>query len=395
MSQKHLLFRFTVVALLIFGGTQASAFKLSEQARITLITCAPGNSAATVYGHSAIRVIDPAYNYDVAFNYGIYDFDAPNFLYRFASGQTDYLLAAYKFEAFVNSYKRERRSVYEQDLNLSQEEKQKIVDFLAWNAKPENRVYRYNFFYDNCATRVRDVFVDYVKGGIEFPEEGEQKTFRQLVKYYHGKLIWLDFGIDMVISSESDTLAKVWDEMFLPDYLMAHFDNAVRKSDGKRLVLNTRTLYEAPVVPGKSLLYLSPLVIFLLLTVVVLIKSVKEYRRGGMKNGFSLLVYGITGFMGIVIGWFVLYSEHPAMRPNYNLLWALPLNLVFVILWRIKKLREKLSAYHYFLAVWMLLFLATAWFIPQCFHPVFYLIVIIVLSRALPTAWLMLQKKRK
>ena len=149
-----------VFVALAFNGL---AFQLSDQAKVSIITCSPGNEMYSVYGHSAIRVNDPRLNYDVAFNYGIFDFSSPNFLYRFCAGQTDYLLGAYRFDTFLNEYQQDKRSVFEQELNLTAKEKQAVVDFLVWNAQPENRVYRYNFFFDNCATRVRDVIADNVR----------------------------------------------------------------------------------------------------------------------------------------------------------------------------------------------------------------------------------------
>lgn len=393
---KHTAFSAFIICLLILGAFQSKAFQLSNESRISIITCAPGNGAATVYGHSAIRVKDAAYNYDLVFNYGIYDFEAPHFLYRFASGQTDYLLAAFKFEPFINSYKQSKRSVYEQELNLTLKEKQKIVDFLIWNAKPENRVYRYNFFFDNCATRVRDVIAGNVDGGLTFQEEKQShKTLRQLVNDYHGKLLWLTFGIDMVVSSKSDREATYWEEMLLPDYLMNHFATAVKKKSKMPLIKSTTTIYQAPSNTYKSLSFISPFVIFLLLTLLVLFFSFKQYQKRDMNNRLDIWVYGFNGFIGLAILWFVLFSEHPAMRPNYNLLWAVPLNLLFAFALLVKKWRLKLKYYHLFVSAWLILFLACSTFIPQHFHPVYYLLVSMILSRSLFHSLLFFQQKRK
>ncbi|MCY1721309.1 DUF4105 domain-containing protein [Prolixibacteraceae bacterium Z1-6] len=373
-----------LIGAVVLSPLKSRAFQLSGQAEISVVTCSPGNEAYSVYGHSAIRVHDAAYNYDIVFNYGIFDFSAPNFIYRFAAGETDYLLGAYRFDAFVEGYKKEKRSVFEQTLDLTPSEKQKIFDFLLWNAKPENRVYRYNFFFDNCATRIRDVLADNIEGGLEFNlEDQSHKTLRRLTKDYHGKLLWLNFGIDFLVSSESDREATVLEEMFLPDYVMKHFANAKKNGEGIPVVKKLTTIYKAPNNDFKSSKITSPFVVFLLLTLFVVYFSVKEFRQGKIKNGMDYFVFGFNGLMGIVMGWFVLFSEHPAMSPNYNLLWGVPLNLVFAFAWSIKKWRPVLNYYHVFISVWLIAFICCASFVPQYFHPVFYLFVIMVLSRSL------------
>jgi len=373
-----------LILLFLIISPEGKAVKLSDRAEISILTCSPGNEMYSVYGHSAIRVLDHAYGYDMVFNYGIFDFNTPNFLYRFASGQTDYLLGAYAFDTFVKEYQRDKRSIFEQVLNLSQEEQQKIFDFLTWNAKPENRVYRYNFFFDNCATRVRDVIADQVEGGVIFPEKyGEQKTFRQLVKDYHGKLIWVNFGIDFVVSSDAEKVATVSEEMFLPDYLMKHFANAIKKKGKLPLVKSTNIVYVAEENDYKASKVSSPFVVFLIPTLLVLLLSVKQFRKNKLNHRLDYFVYGLNGVMGIIIAWFTLFSEHPAMSPNYNLFWAVPLSLVFVLLWKMKKWRSFLKYYHVLITGWLILFVVFGSMLPQKFHPVFYLFILMVLSRSI------------
>lgn len=389
MSCKNPRFKIAqIVFLLIFltngAFSELKAITLSENAEISILTCSPGNEMYSVYGHSAIRVVDRAYKYDVVFNYGIFDFNTPNFLYRFASGQTDYLLGASGFEDFVKEYQRDKRSIYEQVLNLAQNEKQNVINFLIWNAKPENRVYRYNFFFDNCATRVRDVIADNVAGGVNFQENnGEHKTFRQLIKDYHGKMLWLNFGIDFVVSADADREATVNEEMFLPDYIMKHFSVAVKNQENLPLVKSTRTIYKAEEQLYKSLILISPFVVFLVPLLLIIFFSVKQFRANRLKSRLDYFVYGLNGIMGMIIGWFTLFSEHPAMSPNYNLIWAMPLSLVFIFLWMVKKWRPVLKYYHVFISGWLLLFILLGGFLPQKFHPVFYLFILMVLSRSI------------
>ena len=393
---RNSYFIFLICLLSIVYPLQAKSFTLSNQAEISVLTCGPANEVYALYGHTAIRVNDPVYKVDLAFNYGVFSFDKPNFIYRFAKGETDYLLYPYKFTNFFEEYKKENRSIYEQVLDLTPKEKQQLFDFLIWNAKEENREYRYNFFFDNCSSRVRDVIEKQVDGKIIFPKESaDPKTFRQLVKMYHSRDRWLNFGVDLVVCAPADRIATSYEEMFLPDYLMDHFSHArIQTATGSRaLVSETRTLYEAPrmLVPGFS--FTDPFIVFLLITGLVIFISVRQFRRKKISALTDYLVYGINGLMGFILLWFVLYSEHPAMSPNYNLVWAMPLNLVFALAWMVKKWRIVTCYYHCFMMGWMILFIIFGKFLPQYFHPIFYLFIIGVLSRSVLHC-LLLRKSR-
>ncbi len=372
-----------ILAFMLEFQTKGFALQLSNRAEISVITCSPGNEAYSVYGHSAIRVKDDVFGYDAVFNYGIFDFSSPNFLYRFAAGQTDYLLGVYRFDSFMREYRHDKRSVFEQVLNLTPDEKQKIFDYLVWNAKPENRVYRYNFFFDNCASRIRDVVVDNVEGGLSFQEKATGETLRQLIKNYQGKLLWLDFGIDFLVSAPSDRVATLWEEMFLPDYVMKHFATAVKTRDNTPIVKSLEVLYKAPEADFKSGRLTSPFVVFLVLFLLVGWLTFNQYKKGVMKSSLDYILYGLNGFGGLIITWFVLYSEHPAMLPNYNLAWLIPLNLLFVFAWIVKKWRPVLKFYHVVLTVWLLFFICCHAVFPQKFHPVFFLIAATMMIRSL------------
>ena len=377
-----------IFVALTFNGL---AFQLSDKATVSIITCSPGNEMYSVYGHSAIRVKDPRLNFDVVFNYGIFDFSSPNFLYRFCAGQTDYLLGAYRFETFLNEYRHDKRSVFEQELNLSAQEKQKIFDFLQWNARPENRVYRYDFFFDNCATRVRDVIADNVNGGITYTDSASHKTLRTLIKDCHQKIRWLNFGIDFLVAAESDREATLEEEMFLPDYVMQHFSTAKRNDNGQNIAQSVQVLYQAPEQTLSLTWLWSPLVVFSLLLLVVAFFTWKQFKNGEMKPALDVLLYGINGLGGLLLTWFTIYSEHPAMSPNYNLMWLVPLSLPFAIVYLRKKWRQAVRYYHLVFAVWMIVFFVSSPFLPQKFHPVFFIMAATFFIRALAHSLLILR----
>jgi hypothetical protein len=383
-----------LVCIITFSISCLSA-SLSDKATIRIITCGSGNEAYSVYGHSAIRVKDPLHGYDAVYNYGIFDFDSPHFLYRFAAGQTDYLLGVYNFNSFLREYKRTNRSVYEQELVISQAEKQKIFDFLQWNAKPENRTYRYNFFFDNCATRIRDVVTENIDGGINYNEKASNKTFRTLIKDYHSRLRWLNFGIDFLISADADKVATFQEEMFLPDYVMNDFATATRKTDGSLIVKPVKTLYQASENPQETSWLFGPFMIFIVLLFLVIIITVKQVKARNLKPALDYIIYGFSGFCGLFLMWFTIYSEHPAMSPNYNLMWLVPLNLLFAFCWIVKKWRQKLKYYYLIMSVWLLIFIGMSFFLPQKFHSVFYVIIAILIVRSAAHSFLILKSKNR
>jgi hypothetical protein len=379
---KHQNSTLLLLVFFLFLLNANAASELSNQAKISILTCSPGDEAYSVYGHSAIRVYDPLRNYDAVFNYGIFDFSSSNFIFRFAKGETDYLLGVNGFNAFVDAYIKEKRSVYEQELNLTQSEKQQIFDFLQWNARPENRVYRYNFFFDNCATRVRDVINENIEGGVNYTDTPSEKTFRRLITDYQQKIPWLNFGIDFMIGADADRKASLQEEMFLPDYVMQHLAAAQRVDTGAPIVSHSKVIYKAPDKVIKQNWWSSPFAVFGFLLLLVLVVSIQQFRKRNLKPALDLIIYGINGFAGIFIFWFVLFSEHPAMSPNFNLLWLFPLNFVFALIWLRKKWRVTVKYYHFFSAVWLLLFFALSVFLPQKFHPVFYVMSAILWIRS-------------
>ena len=245
---------------------------------------------------------------------------------------------------------------------------------------------------------MRDVIEAGVNGKVVFSEKNHiEKTFRQLIKEYHSKLKWLNFGIDLVVSAPADKVASYREEMFLPDYLMEHFSTATIASgkEIRALVKSAKFIYTAPEVKSSEFNPTSPFIVFLVLLIFVAFYSVKQYRKNKITNWLDYIIFGINGLMGVIMFWFVLYSEHPAMRPNYNLLWAIPLNLLFVIIWKVNRWQNFIRNYHFILASWLLLFILFGFFLPQKFHVASYLLIFILFSRTLLHSSVVLKEKRK
>jgi hypothetical protein len=371
------IFLLIFLILLIFQS-KIQAQQLSSDAKISILTCDPGRDVYSMYGHTAIRVCDPTQKLDVVFNYGVFSFDSPNFMYRFAKGQTDYLMIGQKFNTFLPEYYEDKRSVNEQVLNLSPEGKTQLYKALLENARPKNREYRYNFFMDNCATRVRDMIEQ--NGGVKvrFTDSQATESYRDLVKKFHHSFRWIDLGIDLLVGKRADEPVTAYGQMFLPEYLFNQFAKAEISVEGKSqpLVLETNTLVEYPNSKLNSD-WLWPAFLFGLIFLLIAFYSVRNFRSKIKSNKLDYWLLSLSGLAGLIIGWFTLYSEHPAMSPNYNLLWAFPLNLVFAFLWRKKNWRKYTHYYFYFSGILLLLSFVCG----QQFNPAVYLIILTLLVR--------------
>lgn len=365
------------LSFLIFQP-QSNAQTLSSEATVSILTCNPGTDVYSMYGHTAIRVSDHSMGVDAVFNYGVFSFETPNFIYRFAKGQTDYLMVGDKFRSFLPQYDEEKRSVYEQVLNLSPEGKNKLYQALLENAKPENREYRYNFFMDNCATRVRDM-IEFNSGAtVSFTDNRPTESYRDLIKKFHRSFRWTDLGIDLLVGKKADEPVSAYGQMFLPEYLYDQFSKAEITIEGKPqpLVLETRTLVKYPNSKLNADLPW-PAIAFGLFFLLVAGISVRGFLRKKNTDWLDYWLFALTGFAGLIIGWFTLYSEHPAMSPNYNLLWAFPLNLLFAFVWKTKKWRTKTRYYFWLVGVLLLL----SFVVGQQFNPAVYFIILTLLVR--------------
>jgi len=366
-----------VLSMLVFQP-KVQAQQLSPEATVSILTCNPGEEVYSMYGHTAIRVSDPTQKLDIVFNYGVFSFEKPDFLYRFAKGQTDYRMDGGRFQSFIPEYDEEKRSVYEQVLNLSPEGKNQIFQALIENFKPENRVYRYNFFVDNCATRVRDMIERNAGSPIQFTDSHPTESYRDLIKKFHHSFRWFDLGIDLLVGKKAEEPVSAYGQMFLPDYLKDQFAKAEITIDGKPqpLVRETRTLREYPNSKLNSDLPW-PAIGFGILSLIIAAISVRDFLRKTKIDWLDYWLLGLSGFSGVIIGWFTLYSEHPAMSPNYNLLWAFPLNLFFAGVWSVKKWRPQTRYYFWLFGALLILSFVAG----QQFNPAVYFIILILLVR--------------
>jgi hypothetical protein len=327
MKIKHILFLF----LFVTTATIAQQFQLSPQAEISVLTIGQGESLNDAFGHNGFRIEDPANNLDVVYGYGKYDFDAPNFYLKFAQGKLNYLISKDSYADFYQLYSYFDRSIKSQVLNLTQDEKQKLYYYLVNNNKPENRPYLYDFFYDNCATKIRDVAEIATTESINFPnlKQAETKSFRELIHEQVGRNTWGSFGIDIALGSIIDRKASAKEQMFLPNYIHSTFAKAkVNTTDN--LVKRSEILYQSKNKKYSSLFLTSPIVISTLLAFLILYITYNDNRNNRQSIWLDTLIFSVTGIVGVVLLFLWFGTDHTATGYNYNLLWALPLNLLAI-----------------------------------------------------------------
>lgn len=329
---KKQLLIFLSIFLLCFYGV-AQQFQLSPNAEISVLTIGSGESLNDAFGHSGFRIKDPNRGLDVVYGYGKYDFNAPNFYLKFARGKLDYLISKNRFLDIYNTYSFYDRSIDEQVLNLSENEKQKLYNYLIHNYKPENRGYLYDFFFDNCATRIRDVVQNATDNTVIFSASSTKnsKTFRQLIREYVGTNTWGSFGIDLALGSVIDKKATPTEYMFLPNYIHSSFASATINGS-KPLVKQNISLYKSKHNTGyKTPFIFSPIIVLSVLALFVFYITYKDFKKQKRSSWLDIIICIITGLIGVAILLLWFATDHSTTSYNYNLLWAFPLNLLLLL----------------------------------------------------------------
>jgi hypothetical protein len=350
---------------------QAQKLALSPDAKISIITCGPGQAEVFLaFGHSAIRVYDSAKGIDFAYNYGVFDFNQPNFYLNYTRGLLLFKLGVYYYSDFLNAYLDNGRWVHEQVLDLSPSQAQAIFNYLEWNASPENQTYRYDYFYNNCSSKIRDVFAEVLGDSIKFDGSHIQTnyTIRQLTDLYLKEQPWGDLGIDICLGLPMDKKATPYEYMFLPDFLESGFDHASIKNAGSWIpVVKSKQEFAPPhaEVIIKSLIH--PWVAlgsFLVLTIVL---SAFDFRRMKASWWYDVILFGSTGLVGCLLLLLWTATDHAAAANNFNILWALPTNLIVLSLF---SSRSRQFLKKYFLAICAIeVLLVCSWFLlPQQLH---------------------------
>lgn len=372
---------------------------LGEDAQVSLLTSSPDDSQVfTLYGHTALRIKDTEKGVDLIFNYGIFDFSQSDFIYRFVKGETDYQLGVMNFQDYIIEYQMRGSEVVEQVLNLTSEEKSRIWTFLLKNYEPQNRVYRYNFFFDNCSTRPRDIIEKSVDGRLSYTLKEDSVTFRDLISYCTRNHDWITFGCDLALGGPTDNIASAYQKMFLPSYLKEGLAQAtVIMPDGSSKELVKQTVILAEENLGESIgetIFLSPMVLGILLLIIFLTVLVLEYKKKKHFWWIDSVLFFVAGIAGSVLFFLAGFSEHPCVHPNWSLVWLNPIQLIASILFLAKRAKIASYYYHFINFAVLTLFLMFWNVIPQALNVAFIPYILILWSRSLSGGMTYVRLKR-
>ena len=358
---------------------------LPADTAVSFVNFYPGADIYELEGHSVLRINMP--EGDVAISYGTYDFEQPNFVYRFVKGETDYWVTAIPWDYVVNSYARQNRRIVEHRLNLSPEQKQRLIDLLKENLRPENRTYRYNYVKDNCATRplhmVETAIGDTIHLGSPDTALAGDESFRSIMRYYHRNYPWYQFGIDLALGSGIDYTLTNREKSFAPVVLDRQLIGAT--AAGKELVDSITVINDMAADAGicdATPWYLTPLAASLVILAIVIALTIRDIRRKRVTRWFDASFYGIFGLAGSVIAFLVFISIHEATSPNVVLLWLNPLCFIPTIFIWINRCKVIIFSYQIVNFVALIAMLVTAAAGIQVLNIAFYPLIIADAIRA-------------
>ncbi len=369
------------VYIIIFINTNTIFSQtITKEAKISIITCAPGEEMYTAFGHSAIRVNDPATGTDYVFNYGTFNFNTPNFYLNFVKGELDYMLSVSTFKNFVNEYIYNQRGLKEQKLNLTYRQKLNIYEFLVENAQPENKYYRYDLFLDNCATRIKDVLKICLEDSLILGKsESGNESFRSTCEKYLTENKWGRFGMNLGLGQISDIVLTNEKSSFLPDYLYSIVKNSQIIIDGKKqpLVKNDTFIYKPRTKEQSKHFSLSPTLLFWSIFFVMILIFIYEKIKKRHLIIIDQFIFFIFGILGIVLLLLWTSTEHSGVVRNWNLLWALPTH--FFISFFMKRKNKFIEIYFIMSGIITLSTLIFWFVIPQSYDIAFIPIILMLL----------------
>ena len=347
-----------------------------------LLTCGPGTDTYSVYGHSALRIVMPEKHIDTVYNWGVFDFNAPNFVWKFAKGRLDYWVIAESSKGFLQSYFLEQRYVISQKINIDGTETRKLLELVNENMKPENIKYRYDFFYDDCTTRIRDLLEKSIGEKLKYPpaESGKVPSFREMVAKYQNPYPWYKFGVDLIMGSTADKKASFRDRMFLPIDMKDELSKTVVHRSDKMIPLLQNPVvlidFEAPVI--KKMFLVSPPAIFTLAIILILILAALTKSRKTIRI-MDIIIYSVFSVLSFLMIFFNFFTDHQQMKLNLNIIWLNPFIIVCLILLILNKTGTIwFRIVFYISAIFLLIHIV----LPQEFNISFLLLTIILLIRS-------------
>ena len=355
----------TLIFLLSYFTALTQINTLAKDAEISIITIGPGKQLYDSFGHNAIRVSDPSNGKDLAFNYGTFDFNTPNFYIKFGQGKLPYALSVSTYDGFLRNYIAEKRWIKQQKLDLTYGEKIAIFEFLLNNAQPSNREYQYDFFLDNCATRIRDVLAVNLGSKLSYQDKQYAPflySFRELIQQRLHWNSWGSLGIDIALGAVIDRTANPWEHQFLPDYVFESLKSATitRNNKTSALIKKETTINNPGPRARNTAFLLSPFFVFSVIALGIVYRTLRDSKQQKRSRWLDTVLFFVTGIVGVLLLVLWLATDHTATINNYNILWAFPVNLIFCTLLSKKTPKKWLSRYLSFLII-LLILLVVHW----------------------------------
>lgn len=387
---KHTIHILLTVAMLSMTTIKSFAYiqnqtpQIEDSITISLLTCSPGNEVYTMYGHTAIRYTDKSNGTDIAVNYGIFSFKQPYFILRFIFGLTDYEMGIIPFDLFCNEYESEGRTVTEQVLNLTAEEKVAITQAIERNYMPENRVYRYNYFYDNCTTRARDILLNNLNGSIQYTENQDvYPSFRSLTHKFNEESPWARFGNDLLLGVKSDRSTNRSEYQFLPLNLEDDFNKATitdKNGEKRQLIKDTFIVVNAQKQKAEKGFPLRPSTCAWVILIITVCVTGSELIAKKTFWGFDLSLMIIIGTMGI-LPFIMLFSQLPTTNTNLQTIILNPLPLIFAYHTASKAHKKKKCSFWLYASITIILFFIAGFF--QHYAEGMYILALSLLMRCI------------
>ena len=347
-----------------------------------LITCGPGTETYSIYGHSALRIAIPGKHSDIIYNWGVFDYRTKCFAWKFAKGRLDYMLDTEITKGFLQSYFFEQRYVYSQRINIDSKELRKLTELINENLRTENIQYRYDFFYDDCSTRIRDLLEKSIGEKLKYPppEPGKVPTFREMVAKYQNPYPWLKFGVDLLMGSTSDKKAHFRDQMFLPIDMRNGLSKTVVHRADKRIPLlqNPEIILDFNNPQIKQSFFTSPTFVFTILIIGVLILGALTKSRKAIRI-IDIIIYSVFSVLALLMIFFNFFTDHLQMKWNLNIIWLNPFILVCLLMLILNKAGEIWFRIVFYISA---AFLVIHFVLPQEFNIGFLLLDIIILIRS-------------
>ena len=337
-TMKTRMNRLTLLLLLLLtvNCSLLTAQTLSPSARVSLITYGPGqDDISSVFGHTEIRIYDPSVGLDRNYSYGGFDYKADYFILKFLRGTLPYTLSVHALYQAIYYYQQNNRSIREQLLNLSATQRQRLFEALETNYLPENRLYRYKFFYDNCATRPRDVIAEACGDSLQFPAPKKlTKSYRDWMNDLLGEKPWAQLGMNIAIGRPADAVATTWESMYLPNNVFNQLAQATIQQSSRQqvsLVSSTQTLFEPQNLPKQNLpLPLYPAFVFAVFGTLIGFITYRQYVQGKVDRSIDRLLFGFAGLCGWLLLFLWILRDDDVTAWNPSILWLLPLHLPLI-----------------------------------------------------------------